>query len=319
MKMKILVIFTGGTIGSVLNDGWIAPDKQTKRELIRHYEETHGDSVEFVTSEPYSILSENLTANELNVLVKTVYESANKDYDGIIVTHGTDTLQYSAAALDFALGTESLPVILVSSNYPLDDERSNGHINFEASVAFIGGKKGKGVYVAYANEGENVFFHRGGAVLSHREAEDSVFSVDNKVYGEYVNGSVVVNECVAKAKAAGGVFTLCEKSGILVVNPYPGDMYDYDLDKYGAIILRPYHSGTLNTSSKSFEQFCAEAKKKNIPCFVVNIKEGDAYESSKEFERLGIIPVYTSSFISTYVRLWIAISRGEDLKKGFSL
>ena len=40
--MKILVLFTGGTIGSLLSNGWISPDAQTKRALIQYYEAAHG-------------------------------------------------------------------------------------------------------------------------------------------------------------------------------------------------------------------------------------------------------------------------------------
>ena len=141
--MKVLVIFTGGTIGSQLSNGWISPDGHTKRELIRRYEEEYGNSVQFVTKAPYSILSENLSSKKINILVKTVLESLDGGYDGIIVTHGTDTLQYSAAALSLALGNECIPVLLVSGNYPLDDSRSNGHINFAAAVEFIKQKKGQ--------------------------------------------------------------------------------------------------------------------------------------------------------------------------------
>jgi L-asparaginase len=49
-------------------------------------------------------------------LITTVKENLSSDYDGIIVTHGTDTLGYSAAALAYALGNGTVPVCLVSSN-----------------------------------------------------------------------------------------------------------------------------------------------------------------------------------------------------------
>ena len=44
------------------------------------------------------------------MLVRTVKENADKGYDGIIVTHGSDTLQYSAAAIGYCMGLESLPI-----------------------------------------------------------------------------------------------------------------------------------------------------------------------------------------------------------------
>ena len=312
--MKILVIFTGGTIGSLLSNGWISPDGQTKRELIRRYEEENGKSVEFVTVAPYSILSENLSANELNILVKTVCGSIDGGYDGIIVTHGTDTLQYSSAALSFALGSDCIPVLLVSSNYPLDDSRSNGHVNFAAAVEFIKQKKGKGIFAVYRNDNKPVRFHRGLALVCHREADDSVYSINGKHYAECDQGNIITfaEDTEAYRYEKTGEFVLCDSPEILVVDACPGGSYEYDLSKYKAIILRPYHSGTLNTASESFRSFCRNADSHGVPVFVVNVKEGATYASSKEFALLKITPIYSSTFVSVYVRLWIAISRGED-------
>ena len=312
--MKVLVIFTGGTIGSQLSNGWISPDGHTKRELIRHYEEKYGNSVQLVTKAPYSILSENLSSKKINILVKTVLESLDGGYDGIIVTHGTDTLQYSAAALSLALGNECIPVLLVSGNYPLDDSRSNGHINFAAAVEFIKQKKGNGVFVAYRNDNKPVRFHKGLSLICHREADDAVYSINGDFYAEYDNGNINVfdHECGVCKYEKNGEFVLCDSPKILVVDACPGDSYEYDLTKYKAIILRPYHSGTLNTASARFRGFCERADKLGIPLFVVNVKEGATYASSKEFGVLKITPIYSSTFVGVYVRLWIAISRGED-------
>ena len=310
--MKILVIFTGGTIGSLLRDGWISPDAQTKSELIQHYVAEHGSDIEFVTENPYSILSENLSAEQINILVKAVSEAAEGDYDGIIVTHGTDTLQYSAAALSYGLGDRCIPVLLVSSNYPLGDSRTNGHINFLAAVEFIKQKKGNGVFVVYRNDDSPVCFHKGLSLLCHREADDSIYSLYRKPYAEYDNGKITVFDDEKSVCEKKGAFILCNNPGILVSDARPGECYQYDLKNINAVIFRPYHSGTLNTANEDFVGFCSNAAKLNIPVFVINIKEGDAYASSKEFDSLKIHPIYDSTFVSIYMRLWIAISRGDD-------
>ena len=67
--MKILVIFTGGTIGSCLKNGWISTDATTKYRLLDRYK---GGKDVFDTVEPYSILSENLSASEINCLQKEI-------------------------------------------------------------------------------------------------------------------------------------------------------------------------------------------------------------------------------------------------------
>ena len=139
--MRILTVFTGGTIGSSLSKGAISPN----------------------TVAPYTVLSENLSAEYLEKLRSCVEDNLNSGYDGIVVTHGTDTLQYSAAYLDLTLGLIETPVVLVSSNYPLPYSRANGLENFAAAVDFIRSKQGRGVFVSYLN--------RGGASSPERKAE----------------------------------------------------------------------------------------------------------------------------------------------------
>jgi len=166
-NMKILVMFTGGTIGSCLQDGYISPDEDNNYRLINMYREKTGDTQEFDLSEPYTTLSENLNGTHLQMLIREVANQIEADkYDGIIVTHGTDTLQYSAAALSIMFDKVGIPIILVSSNYPLEDERANGVSNFEGAVKYIQNKGKAGVYVSYVN--------------ADSESEDeSIFSAEN--------------------------------------------------------------------------------------------------------------------------------------------
>lgn len=312
--MKILVIFTGGTIGSSVSDGWIAPSDDMKYLLLSEFRKKSDADVEFKTITPYTILSENLSAENLNMLIKTVRENM-KGYDGIIVTHGTDTLQYTAAALSFAFGSDCVPVVLVSSNYPLEDERANGLSNFIGAVEFIKSKLCGGVFVSYKNKDENTKIHLASRIVSHVESFDEIYSIDNQpfaVYDEKITlnpdfKSAVYGEAVEDAHFS-------EYSQILSVVAMPCDSFCYDLSKYKAVILRPYHSGTLNTASKAFVDFCKKAKDLDIPVFVVNVHGGTTYESSKEYENLGVTVLPMCSFVSVYVKTWLAISLDKNIR-----
>lgn len=302
--MKILVIFTGGTIGSAISQGRISPFAQCSKELIARYTESHADNVVFETKEPYRILSENLSAETLNLLTQTVCDSADSGYDGIIVIHGTDTLQYSAAALSYSLGNECIPVVLVSSNYPLNDERANGNANFEAAVEFIKNRCGKGVYVAYRNSDSVVYFHRGLSLIAHGEADDNLMSYKNKYYARLTDNGIAVCDTEKEKIAPLGALKLAEKSCILAVTACPADSFCYDISGCKAVIMRPYHSGTLNTASGQLADFCQKASENNVPVYVVNAVEGVTYESSAEYEKFGIIPLYNTTFAAAYIKLW---------------
>lgn len=303
--MRILVVFTGGTIGSEVKDGWISPGSSAKYELIANYK----GKVEFETLSPYTILSEQLSANELNMLTECVFQNIDKGFDGIIVTHGTDTLQYSASALGLMLGKCKVPVVFVSANYPLCDKRSNGHINFKTAVEFIKTKQ-NGVFVAYKNTNEkHANIHNAVHVLRHAECTDEVYSLDNQPL--YIGKKLNRNHLplTDEEKVGTGRILLKENPEILKIDSFPNDSFEYDLSKYKAVIISPYHSGTLNTLSEKFQQFCKKAKEKNVEIFVPNVRYGITYESSKLFRELGlkILPYCTQT--KAYMELWINLSK----------
>lgn len=310
--MNILVIFTGGTIGTIEKNGYLSTDESTRYTLLNKYKENGGDA-KFTISSPYTVLSENLSSIELNILQKEIEANLNADYDGIIVTHGTDTLQYTACALEYSFSNSPIPIVLVSSAYPLTNPKANGYINFEAAVEFIKSKLSAGVFVSYKNENDtSVNIHIPSKILQHAEFSSDLYSIDNKPYAIY-NGKIEIYDTKYLPKNALGAIEYTNNSDILVISAHPGDNYNYPLDNIKAVILKPFHSGTLNTSCKNFQSFCMLAKSKNIPVFVVNVLDGISYESTKFFDELGIIPLVSSTYISAYLKLWAAISLGKKL------
>lgn len=309
--MKILIIFTGGTIGSVIKNDCIAADESTKYTLVEEYESVHG-KIYFDFAVPYCVLSENLSANELNILQKEIAANLGKGYDGIIVTHGTDTLQYSSAAAEIAFSHCSIPVIFVSSDYPLEDKKANGHANFEAAVEFIRNKSGNGVFVSYKNSGKTVTeIHIPSEILQYPECSADILSIGGVPYA-YYDGKITVCKERTPINHECGTVEYIKDPNILVIDSRPGDGFGYSLDGINAVILKPYHSATLNTASEDFRTFCNKAKAMKIPVFVVNAKTGINYESTKLFADLGIIPLPFGTFISAYMKIWAAISRGEN-------
>lgn len=312
--MKISVIFTGGTIGCKAKRGFLSTDESTRYALLNAFD-SEGAGVEFSVSNPYSVLSENLSARELNLLQTEVAENLGKDCDGIIITHGTDSLLYTAAALEYAFDGCDIPIVLVSADYPLDDERTNGHKNFEAAVAFIKSKAGNGVYVSYKNDDEqDVRIHTATHILSHGECSANLYPITEKPFALYKNGELIPYGTALSGGNALGAISYSDFSRVLVIGSCPGDSFSYNLDGVRAVVLRPYHSATLNTASESFSAFCRKARELDIPVFLVNSKEGITYESTSLFSALGITPLPYGTFASAYMKIWAAVSLGKDIR-----
>ena len=315
--MKILVIFTGGTIGSIESNGWIANDSKTNYTLLENYKDSSKDrETEFDTIEPYSILSENLSYKEINMLSEKVIEKIDCGYDGIIITHGTDSLHYTAAALSYMLSDCRIPVVLVSSDYPLSDDRANGNANFRAAVEFIKSGISGGVFVSYKNATDrNAMIHLGVRLSQYTEATANLRSIDGEHYAIY-DGIIKKNPNFSEGVADVAVSRteLVPAPHIKVIESRPGDDFGYCLDGIKAVILRPYHSGTLNTESENFRVFCKKAEEKNVPVFLVNISAGVKYASSKLFDDLHIEVLPNCSFAAIYMKCWLSESLGADIR-----
>lgn len=306
--MRILVIFTGGTIGSSVNsdNGYIAPDNSNNYLLLDMYKQQYGENVEFHTLEVYSLLSENLNGEYLTKLCNTVNDQLSNNYDGIIVTHGSDTLQYSAAALHFACGAINIPVMLVCSNYILTDNRANGLINFAAAVQFIADKKATGVFVTYSNDNVTTTVHHGAQLLAHEVFQDSLYSVNNNYFGTYndeleftPNLKYVAPELPSKTMAT------FDDNTVEFVIAHPGINWNSILTgQPRAVVIQGYHSGTLPTANEDFKRFAFMAKAFQIRLFLAGSSSATAYESAAEFEELGIEIIENMPPIAAFVYVW---------------
>jgi L-asparaginase len=320
--MTIGVIFTGGTIGSAQSAKGLAPSGEMPRRLLEDYKKRTGDGTAFPTAEPFTILSENLTFSSIRLLADCIREKSS-EWDGIIVTHGTDTLQYTAAALSYLLGLSSAPVVLVSSNYPLDDVRANGLDNFCGAIDFLRQfPDAKGVYVAYKNTGEALKIHRGARVLAHPAFSDDIVSLGTAAYEKKGENFAPVDGFFERedAQAPFHGTELADAEGkVLFLRVHPGMVYPA-LDGIAAVLLKAYHSGTLATDSEALQRFAKSAIEKGIPVFLTGVPEGGtAYASGNTFASLGLIVAPPISPIAAYMKLCLAVGDRRDLLESLSL
>ena len=300
--MKLLTVFTGGTISCSEADGVLSPDSQNGSYLLGMARQA-GVRDDFETVQPFSVLSENMTAAHLRALRACIAERLGEGYDGVIVTHGTDTLAYTAAYLDFVFGAQETPVVLVSANYPLRDSRSNGLQNFVAAADFLRTGE-KGVFVAYHNTGDRqTTIHCGREVLPQTPYEDSVFSLFMQPYGWMENGVWTRNP--DHPQTVQDDLSACELNGrVLFLRPYVGMVYPA-LSDVKAVLLEGWHSGTLPTATPELQAFCRAAREKGVGVYLTGNRDGFAYESKQLFEALGIRTMQPMSPSAAYVYLML--------------
>ena len=129
MKPRILIVYTGGTIGMI-------EDPRTK--ALKPFDFTHlMVNVPKVKMLDYEIdniqFHPPIDSSDMNVehwqsIARSIADNY-ESYDGFVVLHGTDTMAYTASALSFMLGNLSKPVIITGSQLPIGEVRTDGEEN----------------------------------------------------------------------------------------------------------------------------------------------------------------------------------------------
>ena len=142
---QILLLTTGGTIASTPTGEGLAPGigghdlARRLGALVEHYDLTVRDILHLDSS--------NIQPEEWQLIAKAVYE-AREDYDGIVITHGTDTMAYTSSILTFMLLGISIPVVLTGAQLPIDHPLSDAVENLRTALAMASSGVG-GVFVAF--------------------------------------------------------------------------------------------------------------------------------------------------------------------------
>lgn len=142
---KIALLATGGTIASVNSGNGLTPGINAQ-EILKYLPSIQGEA-EIVYRDVFSLDSSNIQPEEWRILARAVYE-ALMQADAVVITHGTDTMAYSAAALSFMLQGVDKPVVFTGSQLPLQHPFSDGPMNLNEAL-LVARTAPAGVYVVF--------------------------------------------------------------------------------------------------------------------------------------------------------------------------
>ena len=320
---NILVVFTGGTIGSTASAGTIDTTCAAPFKLIQLFQQYYPDQqqIHFITCRPVQLLSENLVPEIWQTLIAAIEAQLPDQFDGIIITHGTDTLAYTAAALSFYFNALNRPMLLVSSDYPLDDPKANGLNNFICAVEFILQNKEAGVFVPYRNRQQTTQVHKGSRLTCSLQLTGDFFSVQDSSFMQFENGMFTRLKPTtdADAQTKNTALKADFSARVLMIKPYPGLNYaHFNLDNVDAVLHDLYHSGTacvstLGGENYSLLEFIARCEKQAIKVYLAPaIKSADAYQSTKVLIEQGATMIWNMSIEAAYVKLVLAYGNFSD-------
>lgn len=144
---KILLIGTGGTIAAVPAEKGLIPG-YTSKELLNVVPEIEG-FCEVDCVEIFSLDSANMEPGHWIQIADTIRANYNK-YDGFVITHGTDTLAYTAAGLSYLIQDSPKPVVLTGAQIPLGQRGSDAKRNLTDSFIYACDDYSCGVQIVFA-------------------------------------------------------------------------------------------------------------------------------------------------------------------------
>ncbi|MBU4075916.1 MAG: Glu-tRNA(Gln) amidotransferase subunit GatD [Euryarchaeota archaeon] len=181
---RISILSTGGTIASKIDYRTGAVTSQFNAEDILRAIPELEDIANYNCRMIYSILSENMRPSYWVELARAVYEEINNGADGIMITHGTDTMMYTAAALSFMIETP-VPIVLVGSQRSADRPSSDNVINAVCAAAVATSDIAEVCVVMHGSTSDDFCsIHRGTKVRKmHTSRRDAFQSINAKPTG----------------------------------------------------------------------------------------------------------------------------------------
>lgn len=138
---RITILHTGGTIASKVDyETGAVTSRFTPEELLGMYPELN-EIADLRPKMISNLSSEDMRFKHYNLLLEAIEKEVKGGVDGIIITHGTDTMHYTSAALQYSLSGLPIPILLVGAQRSSDRPSSDAYSNLKAAIGFIASQK----------------------------------------------------------------------------------------------------------------------------------------------------------------------------------
>jgi len=310
--MTISLILTGGTICCrTERDGIRRCDASGTHTLLEdafRRQQVTAEDIRFAVQMPVDRLSEDLTPQDWLALLCCIAETDLQKISGMMILHGTDTLDQTAAMLSAALPDIPVPVLLVSAIAPPDHPDSNALTNFTAAVSLIRKGLRPGVWAVYCNADGVTYLHRGYELEQCRHGSVDFFS-RHMLPAE---DAPLVPRTAQQLRYPYN--SSMQPAEVLRLTPYNGLRYDrIPLEGVQAVLHGTYHSETANSAADSpysVRTLLRRCRENGIPCYLAPCdRETACYGSTAILLAEGAIPLSMQPNLA-YAALWVGALRG---------
>ena len=326
---NLSLLSTGGTISSKIDyrTGGVMPALTAKElnDSIPELKKLANINPEVVLSE----YSENISPQHWTLMARKIADNVlSGKYDGIVVSHGTDTMHYTSAALSFALQALPIPVVLVGAQRSSDRPSSDASTNLIGACTFATRSKFSGVFVAmhHTISDDVIACHIGTRVRkNHTSRRDAFHSIDISPFSLVKKDQIEICEQYTDLKfheRNKSLENLVVRSKfndkVMLLKFYPGfdcKVIDYCTEKGNkAIIFEGTGLGHIN--KECFHQI-KNAVKKGILVFMTSQciwgkTSLTVYDTGRDLLEIGVIPLYNTTSETALVKAMWCLGNFED-------
>jgi L-asparaginase type I len=295
---KVCLIYTGGTIGMVREDGVLKPPQNPDSFLTIAPELAELADIEFVPL--LNKDSTNITPSDWTAMARAVYERMGPSYDyaGFVIAHGTDTMHFSASALAFAFGPNlNKPVVFTGAQTDASVRHGDARINLIRAVN-VALEDLAEVVISFGD-----FIFRGCRTQKRDERRFDAFESPAFYPIGDITERILLHPAAHRRSQDPGPITFLPdfESNIYQVSLIPGLRPRklrplLDPGEWDGIVLHSFCAGNVpDFGEYSFEEFVREAVALDIPViiasqFPANSTMDTAYEPGVKAIRSGAIP-----------------------------
>ncbi|MBR5779890.1 MAG: asparaginase [Clostridia bacterium] len=320
MNKKILLIYTGGTIGMNSSENGYFPQKGFLQELLEEIHVLRNDKMpkwELLELDPL-LDSSNVTVNEWNIIGSIIEENFDL-FDGFVILHGTDTMAYTASALSFTLENLSKPVVITGSQIPLFEVRSDGLDNLVTAMMVAAEGKINEVALCFGNK-----LIRGNRSTKVSTSNLNAFSSPNYPLLADIGTQVYYNKMIPQ-KVAKLPFRVqhLDKIPIGIIKVFPGIQFEYFEEimtkSLRGIVLETFGAGNIPGSADAILPIVKKAYENGTvlvicsQCLKGSVSLG-AYETSIALKNAGAVCGFDMTTEAAVAKLYYLFSCGYDVQ-----
>lgn len=329
---KILLIYTGGTIGMIRDFETGALRAFNFDELLSQIPELKLIDCEIETIGFENPIDSSNMKPKYWVDLVDIIESHYARFDGFVVLHGSDTMSYTASAISFMLENLSKPVIFTGSQLPIGDLRTDAKENLITSiqVAALMNREGEPMVQEVGLYFEYKLYRANRTTKLNAEHFEAFASMNYPSLGES-GVNLVIHEQALWQRNSGMPLRVHRKleSDILLIKFFPGTSPDILADmiqspKVKGVVLESFGAGNV-TNEDWMVNLLEKTIEKGVP--VVNITQCPGgrvamglYETSIDLKRIGVISgndLTSEAALTKMMYLLGSGFSGEEFKKEY--